>query len=162
MNELFETGKEFMPNFENVKQFYLHADDEVLFMAQLFEAIRNKRILKTFVSVRTRSGKLRQLKVVGKPDHLGDACIGIHGTAIDVTKQHEDQNILKEMYFLHNHELRAPLARIIGLAEHLRREGSHDQRSEFLLDALLDSANELDRIIRQIVDREEQKGEKDV
>ncbi|MGX1752453.1 histidine kinase dimerization/phospho-acceptor domain-containing protein [Sphingobacterium sp.] len=162
MNELFETGKEFMPNFENVKQFYLHADDEVLFMAQLFEAIRNKRILKTFVSVRTRSGKLRRLKVVGKPDHLGDACIGIHGTAIDVTKQHEDQNILKEMYFLHNHELRAPLARIIGLAEHLRREGSHDQRSEFLLDALLDSANELDRIIRQIVDREEQKGEKDV
>lgn len=158
MNDLFEVDRDFIPDFENVKQFYVEAEDESIFLEEVIRAIKGHRILKTFVSVRTKSGKLRRLKIIGKPDHIGEACIGIHGTAIDITKQHEDQNILKDILFCHNHELRAPLARIIGLAEHLKRDIRTEPRSGFLIGALLDSANEMDRVIRQIVNREQYKG----
>lgn len=58
---------------------------------------------------------------------------------------------LTEYAFINSHILRAPLARILGLAQLISRE-SISIRDESLVNALIQSSNELDLIIRKISD----------
>jgi GAF domain-containing protein len=68
------------------------------------------------------------------------------------TSELETQNIqLTEYAFINSHILRAPLARILGLAQLISRE-SISIKDESLVKALIQSSNELDSIIRKISD----------
>jgi signal transduction histidine kinase len=67
------------------------------------------------------------------------------------TAELETQNTqLTEYAFINSHVLRAPLARILGLAQLISREANIKDRQ--LLDALVHSSDELDLIIRKISD----------
>lgn len=64
----------------------------------------------------------------------------------------ENQNIkLKEIAWIQSHVVRAPLARLMGVAELLKDcENTPREEQLFLLNAILNSAHELDDIIRDI------------
>ena len=67
----------------------------------------------------------------------------------------EEQNLrLREISWMQSHVVRAPLARILGLAELLITDESDQSRAE-LITYLKDSAIELDRIIYEIVKKTE-------
>jgi len=67
----------------------------------------------------------------------------------------EEQNLrLREISWMQSHVVRAPLARILGLAELLITDESDQSRAE-LITHLKDSAIELDRIIYEIVKKTE-------
>lgn len=67
----------------------------------------------------------------------------------------EDQNCrLREISWMQSHVVRAPLARIMGLAELLSMEDKKESRKQ-LIAHLKDSANELDKIIWEIVKKTE-------
>lgn len=68
-----------------------------------------------------------------------------------LNKNLEDQNErLKEISWMQSHIIRAPLSRIMGLVT-LMQEDKEDR--ELMFDYLVRSANELDDVIRDIVDR---------
>lgn len=65
----------------------------------------------------------------------------------------EDQNQrLREIAWTQSHIVRAPLARILGLADLIKNNNDHIDRSE-LMDYLYQSALDLDAIIKEIVDK---------
>lgn len=67
----------------------------------------------------------------------------------------EEQNLrLREISWMQSHVVRAPLARILGLAELLIVDEGDQSRAE-LITHLKDSATELDRIIYEIVKKTE-------
>jgi PAS domain S-box-containing protein len=68
-----------------------------------------------------------------------------HINAIEKKNKH-----LQEIAWIHSHVLRAPLARIMGLVELFKNYKNADMDKRNLLDNILISANELDRIVREI------------
>ena len=69
----------------------------------------------------------------------------------------EEQNIkLKEIAWIQSHVVRAPLARIMGLVDLLsERHDSEELSNDQIIKAIAASANELDNIIRKIVQNTE-------
>lgn len=66
----------------------------------------------------------------------------------------ERQNeLLKDIAWTQSHEVRAPLARIMGLVDLIKMNESIDGEHKQLLSHLIDSANELDTIIQDIVNK---------
>jgi PAS domain S-box-containing protein len=71
---------------------------------------------------------------------------------MNYVKAIEDQNErLKEIAWTQSHVVRAPLARIMGLVEILPKYDSYKEIPKELLHYILNSAHELDHIIRDIV-----------
>src|SRR5690606_23049652 len=66
---------------------------------------------------------------------------------------------LKEISWTQSHVVRAPLARIMGLVDLLQHQEEDDDR-QLLLDNILSSARELDKIIRKINSKTEEKAER--
>ena len=68
----------------------------------------------------------------------------------------EEQNKrLKEIAWMQSHIVRAPLARIMGLASLLSEQEANEMDSLPLVESISSSAVELDKIIRQIVEKTE-------
>ncbi|HTD98200.1 MAG TPA: PAS domain-containing protein [Mucilaginibacter sp.] len=66
----------------------------------------------------------------------------------------EEQNKkLKEISWMQSHIIRAPLARIMGLVQIIKDTKRDTAEKKKTLDYLLSSANELDRVIREITDK---------
>jgi K+-sensing histidine kinase KdpD len=85
-------------------------------------------------------------------EELGTLNETLEATVRRRTSELETQNKqLTEYAFINSHILRAPLARVLGLAHLFSQEASpmHDQE---LIQALIHSSNELDSIIRKISD----------
>ena len=71
-----------------------------------------------------------------------------------IEKQNEK---LKEIAWIQSHVVRAPLARIIGIVDLIKNEGFHDSAdNRKLFGYLLNSADELDTIVRNISKKAEQ------
>ncbi len=70
------------------------------------------------------------------------------------TKRIENQNqTLREIAFLQSHRVRRPLANILGLISVFNRKNMTDPFNHLVLEKLLFSTQELDEIIRSIVDK---------
>jgi PAS domain S-box-containing protein len=70
------------------------------------------------------------------------------------TKRIENQNqTLREIAFLQSHRVRRPLANILGLISVFNRKNMSDPFNHLVLEKLLFSTQELDEIIRSIVDK---------
>ncbi|WP_442589299.1 PAS domain S-box protein [Pedobacter sp. AW31-3R] len=73
----------------------------------------------------------------------------------ETVHEFEEQNCrLREISWLQSHVVRAPLARVMGLAE-LLGYNENDENKKELIDHLKDSANEVDQIIREIIKKSE-------
>lgn len=83
---------------------------------------------------------------------------------VNYTEAIEDQNArLKEISWIQSHIVRAPLARIMGLIDVLKNYSHDDVSKTEVLEHILTSADELDDVIKSIINRTEQgdNGEKD-
>lgn len=87
----------------------------------------------------------------------------IQGIIRDITaknnfiKSIQNQNIrLKEIAWIQSHEVRAPLARLLGLLDYLEKyDENHQNNKVKVIQSIKDSALELDTIIRDVVRRTE-------
>ncbi|MGE9312987.1 PAS domain-containing protein [Niabella sp. CJ426] len=75
------------------------------------------------------------------------------GACLDITKAKTNQEKLREIAWLQSHVVRAPLTRLIGLADMLKHELSLQSSDEELLTHLVNAAYELDDVIKNISDR---------
>lgn len=83
----------------------------------------------------------------------GVACHGHDITdRLSYIEKIEGQNTsLREIAWIQSHLVRAPLSRILGLADMISNYSNDPAEKETFLNDIVDSANELDEVIRQIV-----------
>ncbi len=58
---------------------------------------------------------------------------------------------LKEIAWIHSHMVRAPLAKIMGLTDLIKKQICTPEEEKELLNAIIDSSKELDDMIKSIV-----------
>ena len=96
-------------------------------------------------------GEIRHLKSwgrvmvseTGKPIKMIGACL-------DITQAKTTETKMEEIAWLQSHVIRAPLARLMGLAGMLHDELKLNGEQLELLDNIVDAAHELDKVIRNI------------
>ncbi|MDT0649319.1 PAS domain-containing protein [Autumnicola edwardsiae] len=108
----------------------------------------------------TLNGKEIWIRSIGKPETKNNKCIRIYGSFQDVDqrKRAEDRilehnEILKDIARQQSHDVRAPVARLMGIIDLMQHGGLKTGEKEELLENILESAEEIDSIIRQIADK---------
>lgn len=103
-------------------------------------------------------GKLKYIQMNGEVYDSGKSHSYIRGTFQDVTVQQmfikriEDKNeTLKDIAWTQSHEVRGPLATIMGLVELLDEEDFKNQQNKEIVTGLKESSLQLDEIIKKIV-----------
>jgi GAF domain-containing protein len=137
--------------------------EDALFVQSLADFIaigtQNERIKKLLHQIRQQNfdlveknheiGALNE-ELTSANDQLADLNKNLEDAVRKRTRELEFQNQqLTEYAFINSHLLRAPLARILGLAQVITREVGTVREKELLV-ALEQSAHELDQIIRKI------------
>lgn len=106
------------------------------------------------------SGDFRDVEVFCSKITYNDQEL-VHEIIQDITERNsyqkaiEKQNeTLKEISWVQSHIIRAPLAKIMGLVHILIEEKDNfDFSSDFILNAVLEAADELDQVIRDISEK---------
>lgn len=151
----FSSGKESLLG----KKFSvtLHPEDIPICEAAGYSCIMNPEVLVP-VTLRKHDGKggyvtthwemQAMLNAESKPK--GIFCIGYNISELVVTQDKLDhaETQLEEIGYIQSHVVRKPLANILGLTE-LLKEGHNKE----ILDLLLSSAKDLDKVVNEISDR---------
>ncbi len=116
----------------------LETHQDVLFEERIIRPDGEERVLRSW-------GRLI-LNEEGKPEKMIGACL-------DITKAKVTQVKLEEIAWLQSHVIRAPLARLIGLVDILQNELSPQAAHDELLNHIVQTAEELDGVVRNISDK---------
>ena len=142
----------------------IHPDDVVALKIQLDAMIHSGDSLEHEFRIIDRQNNIRHVnsKVVVHRNAAGMA-LRVIGFNIDIselkkqTREIESQNKrLKEIAWMQSHEVRGPLARMMGLISLVTDFKQNGPNLKELLDNVVISAKELDVIIRNIVRKTEQ------
>ena len=102
---------------------------------------------------------LKWIRLVYHPERNKDGSCSQYGYFQDITKEKMMLNALKkqnmelrEIAWIQSHILRAPLAKLMGLAD-LLRSGSAKDKEDFFLEHIHLTCHELDAVIRDIVSK---------
>ena len=116
-------------------------------------SIKNEHIEKQNLEIQTQAIKLKTLN-----ENLEGLNHNLEEGIRKRTKQLEDQNKqLKDYAFIHAHELRAPLANILGLVDLIRHADLSDKDKD-TAEHLYTATTQLDKVIQEIVNKEKDKG----
>lgn len=150
-----------LQKFTGIIDLLIHPDDRHLY-SHHHHAVRNdKQSGMLFFRIITKSGKVRDIEHVCQPVFdQNSTFLGTRGTNLDITekKQYinaiETQNrVLKEIAWTQSHQVRAPLARIMGLIMLIEGEDYPGSSLQELLGLTIKSAHELDEIIREVTEK---------
>jgi len=140
----------------------IHPDDLESYESQYkqYVADKNAKILKLEYRIKRADNTYAWISDSGKilRDKNGKA-YRIIGAMKDMTstKQYleaiQRQNKrLQTISWIQSHELRAPLSRILGIAELMKQRDLDEELFEELLDNIIKSSSELDAVVKSIVD----------
>lgn len=151
------------PDYEKFFK-YVHPDDRAGLKHTINEAINSLPFQECEYRIIDKDEKVKNLhsKILVKRD-VQQRAYQLIGFTLDVTKQKiqtralEMQNRkLMEIAWVQSHEVRAPLARIMGLIQLVSRYPDEDINLKDALGHIMQSANELDEIVRKIVRKTEE------
>lgn len=158
--DILEISHSFKPTLQTIKKFYSSEDEERGFYDSVNQAIAQQKMFKKLLRIVTAKGNKRWLLLIGQPDIVEGICIGIRGVAKDVSEKlaymdkiENQHNSLKYIAFAQSHLVRAPLARILALVGHLKQRFNEGSIEPQLFDALSHSAQELDLVIHEIINK---------
>jgi len=157
------TPGELEPDYE---KFFAHVHPEdVSSLRKILDELNNGRELEQIeYRIIDRDGRIKTIlsKVVVKRDGSNRA-YQLIGVVLDVTEQKKQTHALEvqnqklmEIAWVQSHEVRAPLARLMGLVHLIDRCQPNEVEMKQTLSYILRSANELDEIIRKIVRKTEE------
>jgi PAS domain S-box-containing protein len=110
-----------------------------------------------------QSGELRSVEVFCSKISINNRDL-VHEIIQDVTERNDyyeallkQNEALKEIAWIQSHIIRAPLAKIMGLVQILQDDKDDEDFSfDFILDAILNAANELDEVIQKTSEKSNQ------
>jgi CheY-like chemotaxis protein len=157
------TPGEIDPDYEKFFE-YVHPDDKGGLKHVLNQSITSLPFQECEYRIIDKAGNVKSLhsKILVKRDGQQRA-YQLIGFTLDITRQKvqtlalEMQNRkLMEIAWVQSHEVRAPLARIMGLIQLVSRYPDESMDLKNTLNHILQSANELDEIVRKIVRKTEE------
>ena len=151
------------PDYEKFFR-HVHADDKAALKHVINEAVTNLSFQQCEYRIIDNDGKIKTLlsRIFVKRDSQGRA-YQLTGFTLDITEQKKQTHALEqqnqklmEIAWVQSHEVRAPLARLMGLVGLLNRGEAGLADMKVTLNHILQSAKELDDIIRKIVRKTEE------
>lgn len=147
----------------NFKPFI--AQDDAERVQQHFDAAVTGKPQRYEVKVVGPNGSKMILDMTHMPIIVDNQVIGIHGVANDITASRnyaieiEQQNArLTEIAWALSHDVRGPLARMMGLMQVIKKGPEYASDFQKVLPMMSESADELDNVIRGIVRQTEDLG----
>lgn len=143
---------------------HVHPEDRDALKKIIGEAIHGRGVQQCEYRIIDRDGNVKNLqsKILVKRDDSSHPH-QLMGFTLDVTEQKKQTEALEiqnqklmEIAWVQSHEVRAPLARIMGLIQLLDRYPKDNVDRDEALTHILQSARELDAIIRRIVRKTEE------
>lgn len=142
---------------------FIHEDDQEMIGGLLSEIASNRRLQTPPYRFRLQNGEYRWLQSIGT-NLLDDPAVkGIVVNSKDITESvdyihaiEEQNGKLRDIAWTQSHIVRGPLSRIMGLIELIGQNPDNMQLHSELLGHVLNSAHELDGIVRDIVRKTEQ------
>ena len=134
----------------------LHPDDRERVKDLILDVLKTHKDITFEERIIRPNGDIRYLKSWGRLI-LNDTGhpVKMIGACLDITKAKIAETKMEEIAWLQSHVIRAPLARLMGLVNILQDDISHGVQKNELLTHILDSAHELDNIIRHISSKTE-------
>ncbi|MFD2871262.1 PAS domain-containing protein [Mucilaginibacter ximonensis] len=128
----------------------LHQDDRDYVQNVLMNALQSQKDVVFEERIIRPDGEIRYLKSWGRVicDSNGNPEKMI-GSCLDVTAAKIAESQLSDIAWMQSHLVRAPLARLMGLIIVLKDEQALDDKIQ-LLDYIMETANELDRVISEV------------
>lgn len=157
------TPGEIEPDYEKFLQ-HVHPEDLESLKHVIDDAINKLPFQQCEYRIIDKDGKVKTLlsKILVKRDS-NERAYQLIGFTLDVTEQKKQTQALElqnqklmEIAWVQSHEVRAPLARLMGLVQLLTRDDTDEVDFKKALDHILFSANELDDIVRKIVRKTEE------
>lgn len=157
------TPGEIDPDYEKFFK-HVHPDDKESLKHIINEAINRPPFQRCEYRIIDKDGNTKTLssRIVVKRD-VTNRANQLIGFTLDVTEQKKQTRALElqnqklmEIAWIQSHEVRAPLARLMGLAHLLNSSAKNTIEDKTTLSHLLQSATELDEIIRKIVRKTEE------
>jgi len=158
----FEPG-EIDPGFE-IFFASVYPEDKALLTGRINEAIAHLTFQECEYRIISKDKKVKNLqsRILVKRDTQNKA-YQLLGFTLDVTKQKEQNKALeiqnrnlREIAWVQSHEVRGPLARLLGLVQLLDRYPDVEINVVETIKRLSASANELDEVVRKIVRKTEE------
>lgn len=155
--------KEIEPNDARFFQ-HVHPDDRESLKRIVSEVIHGLDFQQCEYRILDRSGKVKHLlsRILVKRD-ANNRPYQLIGFTMDVTEQKEQTRALElqnqklmEIAWVQSHEVRGPLARLMGLVQLLDRDPDNALDLKETLPHILESAKELDEIVRKVVRKTEE------
>ena len=143
---------------------HVHAEDKESLQKLIDQAIRNQAVQDCGYRITSRDGHPKYLhsRILVKRDDNNRA-YQLTGFTLDITEYKKQTEALElqnqklmDIAWVQSHQVRAPLARLMGLVQLLSRYPEGDVDLKDSLKFIMDSANELDEIIRKIVRKTEE------
>jgi PAS domain S-box-containing protein len=134
-------------------------------MMRAFEAVVSRRPQQLEARVVHKTGRMIDLSVTAMPVVVGDAVVGIHGIAEDITERNElrrelertqrvaeEASVAKSLFLANiSHEVRTPLTSLLAATELLRETEMDDQQDRFA-EMIVQSGKRLLRLVSDILD----------
>jgi PAS domain S-box-containing protein len=135
---------------------YIYVGDRAAVEEIYVAAIRDRRIFEAELRMYRYDGVLHWIVTRGTPfyDENGEFA-GYVGTAIDITERKRQEQIKDDFLALASHELKTPLAALMGYIHLLKRWSAKQQidpRIEQALAAMRSESEQLDRLINDLLD----------
>lgn len=139
---------------------YIHPDDQESVYRQFKDVLEKSQVSIEPFRFKNKHDEWRWIETVATNQLNEPALQGIVVNSRDITerilylKAIEKQNAkLKEIAWTHSHIVRAPVARLMGLINLIREEQLELQEKERILNYIISSADEIDAVIKQIVEQ---------
>ncbi|SEI89352.1 PAS domain S-box-containing protein [Cyclobacterium xiamenense] len=166
VHNLHETNPDgFEPNLATAINFY-REDFRDMVRSQVESSIENGNKIDFEAIIVTKSGKEKWVRVIGKTEMVDKKPVLLFGSTQDISQRKEDQkrildnlNVIEEqnkkllnIAWSQSHEVRAPVARILGIVKLLEDSNEFRNDLDTWISHIKFSGEELDGIIRKIVD----------
>lgn len=156
--QIHQVPPDYIPEVDNTMDFF-EGNSMGKVTTAITKAIESGIAFDDEFQLKTYAGILVWVRLIGEAEFVGGKCVRVYGSMQDITDRHnytqaiEQQNEkLREIAWIQSHEVRAPLASIMGLAM-LIKDGTVNKESEsidMVLEDIVKSAADLDTVIRKI------------
>jgi PAS domain S-box-containing protein len=143
---------------------YVHKDDRMLVRRNYLKRIAEDNTISKFqFRIIAKNSSIRWIEMSGIVINWNGQAAALNFLT-DITENfeylkaiEEQKQKLRDIAWTQSHMVRAPLARMMGLINLLNYENNLDENTRQLLNYILDSAHEFDKIIKSIVQNTQQK-----
>lgn len=160
--EIHEVPPDFEPTLEEAIAFFKEGKNRETAVEIIKDAVSSGKAWDIELQIVTAKGNERWVRsrgevevLEGKPTRVFGSIQDIHNMKLGQLQVETQNSRLKEIAWIQSHEVRAPLARMLGLLDLI---GKGDNLDHSLYKSAMEAARELDGIVRSVVRRTEEIG----